>query len=426
VPLPLHDEAGAPAGEGGNVTCGTCHDPHRWSSQRTPAPAAHPREVVGSGQSRFLRLPNDDKATLCVNCHGDKAAVLLSKHNLAISAPAARNALGRGVGESGPCGGCHLPHKGGVRRLWAQAGGTGRDEGERRCTGCHRSGGIAERKIPGSHDHPLGVDPGKLGARPALPLFAADGRPDAGAGRVSCATCHDPHQWQPGQPASALGATANAEGHAGDSFLRRPAAPAPTLCVECHLDKAPLAGTKHDLAVTAPQATNRLGQTVGESGPCGQCHLPHGGEPLLLWARQPGGNGDNVERLCRSCHSDGRLAGHKQPVRANHPPRVTVSVSPAQQRLRPRPGSSYPVFAADGRRSPNGIISCPTCHNPHQWQAVTAAPGNGRREEGDARSSFLRNPSDYILCADCHGLDALFRYKYFHADSSRLKHPLAK
>ena len=84
-----------------------------------------------------------------------------------------------------------------------------------------------------------------------------------------------------------------------------------------------------------------------------------------------------------------------------------------------------PVFDAGGAIDDAGVISCPTCHDPHQWSAKAAMEGPGRNTEGDARSSFLRVAnSEQFLCADCHGQDALFRYKYFHGKTSRKAYPL--
>ncbi len=427
LPLPLHDETGAPAAEGGNVTCGTCHDPHQWSTTSQPNPGVHPKDVKGSGESRFLRIPFDKSAALCGNCHTDKAAVNLSKHNLQISAPAATNSLGKTAAETGVCGACHLPHNGAGSKMWARPSGAGRDDIEKRCTSCHQTGGAAARKLTGPNDHPLGVDPKKIGATPNLPLFAADGRKDAARGVVSCSTCHDPHQWKPSDPTSSSGVGAKVEGDARDSFLRQAAAPSSDLCAECHGDKARVKGTAHDLAVTAGGETNLLGQTVAESGVCGQCHLPHQSpDKLLMWARKPGPTGDRAETLCRSCHSDGRLAAHMQPFKGNHPARVTVTGSERRPRQGPRNETSYPIFGPDGKRNKSGVVTCPTCHNPHQWKATKPEAGDGRNEEGDSLSSFLRNASDYSLCVDCHGLDALYRYKYFHAAGSRVKHRLAR
>lgn len=77
------------------------------------------------------------------------------------------------------------------------------------------------------------------------------------------------------------------------------------------------------------------------------------------------------------------------------------------------------MYGTDGLPAAHGVITCASCHNPHQWSAAKPAEGPGKNCEGDVRSSFLRvSNSESFLCADCHGRDALFRYKYFHGKST--------
>ncbi|OJZ20350.1 MAG: hypothetical protein BGP21_07870 [Thiobacillus sp. 65-29] len=420
--LPLYDPHGVPAAEGGNVACGTCHDPHNWAPGGKTRPAGDPKTTKGTVESSFLRLPNDSKGTLCANCHVDKGAIALSKHNLAISAPSASNTKGRTTAESGVCGACHLPHNGNGAKMWARATGPGQDGIEVLCAECHRDGGVAAKKQTGANSHPLRVDLKNIGGSTTLPLFTAEGRKDAAQGKVACATCHDLHQWDPANPASKAGARTDVEGGAADSFLRAPAWPAPTLCANCHSDKQQVKDTDHDLAITAPQATNIRAQDTQASGVCGQCHMVHNAAAQVrLWARPLGEGNDAMERLCRSCHAAEKVAAAKIPLQGSHPAKVNVISNPGNRREN---GGHFPVFTPEGVRSGSGVISCPTCHNAHQWSVQHPQGGEGRNVEGDARSSFLRNTSDFSLCADCHGLDALFRYKYFHGDTSRRKHLL--
>lgn len=424
VALPLYDANGVPVADGGTVTCGACHDPHRWSAIKGLDAGKHPKDVIGTPQSRFLRLPLDGESTLCGNCHNNKAPVAYSKHNLAISAADATNADGKTVAQSGTCGACHQPHNAHGAKLWARGDGPGGDEIERKCTACHKQDGVAGEKLTGVASHPVGVDLERAGGETSLPLFAADGKRDA-KGKMSCATCHDAHQWEPRDAASRRGADAKAEGHGSDSFLRLPASPRPELCGDCHRDKRWVNGTVHDLRVSAPDTTNVNGETPEQSGACGQCHTPHNAvAKAKLWARQPGAGEEPMERLCRSCHAKGQIAEAKQPVKARHPKEVTVIATTRYARAGAR--SDFPVFDAEGKRSDMGKITCPTCHNPHQWKAGEQKEGPGKMVEGDAVSSFLRNPSEHAMCADCHGLDSLFRYKYFHGEQSRKKHRLAR
>ena len=417
--LPLYDTNGVQTEEGGNVACSTCHDPHNWSPSSTGKPSGDPRQSKGAGDNSFLRLPNDNKGTLCANCHLDKGAVALSKHNLDISAPEAKNSKGRNTAESGVCGTCHLPHNGNGAKMWARGTAPGQDGIEMLCKECHRDGGVAEKKQTGAYSHPLRVDLKNIGGTTTLPLYNIDGKKDAVSGMVACATCHNLHQWDSADAASVTGAKAEIEGNADNSFLRQPAGSSPQLCANCHQNKKQVKNTDHDMAVTAPDAKNILGQNSRESGVCGQCHLVHNAaDKLRLWARPLGEGNDAMERLCRSCHAADKVAAAKMPVKANHPAKVTVVSTPGSQR---KNGGTFPVFTSEGERSASGKISCPTCHNAHQWNALKAEEGVGRNVEGDSRSSFLRNSSDFMLCADCHGMDALFRYKYFHGEISRKK-----
>ena len=73
------------------------------------------------------------------------------------------------------------------------------------------------------------------------------------------------------------------------------------------------------------------------------------------------------------------------------------------------------------------MITCPTCHDPHQWEAGKFEEGSGENLEGDVRSSFLRHSStEYFICSDCHGEESIYRYKYFHMTKSRPKKDLNK
>jgi predicted CXXCH cytochrome family protein len=66
-PVPYFDAQGRPstAREAGEITCATCHDPHRWKHGATERPGA----VDGTEQDSFLRDP-DSVVTFCSVCHG--------------------------------------------------------------------------------------------------------------------------------------------------------------------------------------------------------------------------------------------------------------------------------------------------------------------------------------------------------------------
>ncbi len=419
-PLPLYDKNGNRVSKGGQVVCTTCHDPHNWS---TLPPKLRPDPLAeGDGRGSFLRIPFDEKARLCTNCHVDKAMIAYSKHNLRISSP--KNA-GKTSG-GGLCGDCHRPHDGTGPNLWARKFGPGNDTIEKMCRDCHQEGGMAENKLTGKNFHPVGVDINRLvfNPEPDLPLFSRSGKLGYGEGRVSCGTCHNPHQWNPRDPADLEGAFPDVEGNGQNSFLRIPAAPGEDLCVECHTDKRFIKGTDHDLNVTGPNQPNAAGDTVDKTGICGQCHMVHNApHRLRLWARDLGPGKNPQEQLCRSCHDKGKFAGNKLPPYLTHPVEIRGISMRGGQPTKGKKGHR-PVFDDQGHEARSGVITCPTCHNPHKWSDIRPRPGPGKNREGDVRNSFLRDPRNVDLCANCHGMDAIFRFKYFHAEASRRKHRL--
>ncbi len=424
--LPLFDTKGRKTTtKDGQVTCASCHDPHRWSASSTPLKGAA-LTAEGDAKTSFLRISNSQKAELCINCHFDKGAVALSKHNLAITAPEEKNTIGQKAKDVVVCFNCHVPHNAGGAKLWGRGFGPGNDKAESMCRECHQDGGIAKNKQTGEISHPLQADVKNAGGRTKLPLFNKKGERSKSkkGGRVSCPSCHDPHQWDPADPLSQAGADAKVEGGANTSFLRMPAAPDGALCADCHRDQRWVKGTDHDLRVTAPDTKNLRDETVQESGICQQCHTVHNAKQALrLWAREPGLGQDINEQMCRSCHDEGLPAEQKVPVMKNHPAEVQAQILGRRARRGPVRGFT-PLFGENGRTAHTGVISCPTCHNPHRWSPVVMEYGEGENLEGNSRNSFLRNRSKLALCSNCHGMDALFRYKYFHGKSSRKKHQL--
>jgi predicted CXXCH cytochrome family protein len=409
--LPLYDKRGRRAHAGGRVGCGSCHDAHRWSASGAASARGNVRELEGGPDDSFLRIADGGASALCVNCHVDKAAVARSKHDV------------DSEGEQGVCADCHLPHNAVGPALWARDRGEGEGAIESLCTDCHRTDGLAKKKLVGGHSHPVGVRLRKSMKNELLPVYAKNGS-RAAAGTMDCATCHDPHRWA---PRAAGGGAAEDDGDARSSFLRVAAAPSGELCVTCHRGHRAVQGTDHDLNVTAPEAVNRHGQTPAQSGLCGQCHTPHNAfEPTMLWARYLDDEGGGAaERRCRGCHQREGVAGGKVPVRDGHPATVAAWSTGLRREVYGHAVPDMPVYSRSGKKVRTGAIACSTCHEPHRWSPSASKPGKGANVEGDVGTSFLRNASsEWSLCADCHGADALFRYKYFHGEESRERYPL--
>ncbi len=418
VHLPLFSANGVKTPTG-SVQCFSCHNVHRWDPNATAN--GGDVKVDGDAGNSFLRIANDGTSALCVTCHSDKRPLLTSDHNLGITAPLEKNALSMTPENAGPCSTCHVPHHAAQRRLWARPLTADEDWASQVCTSCHNARGSAKNKLVGGNDHPIHVSlaalrPGGGDIAPTLPRYDDKGNRNPDRNMV-CLTCHEPHIWSRRSSPDADSYSANVEGTAADSFLRIANAPEPDLCKSCHMAQANMAGSSHDLRNTAPEATNLAGQTVQSSGLCGACHLPHNSpNSMRLWAREYGPLSENVNPiggLCTSCHARGKPAEKRIPAIASHPAGKLVAGHADPTRGREK---STPVFDDLGHRTRVGDIGCPTCHNGH---LPAAAPHPADPYPVQVRFRFLRNSSSEILCMDCHGIDSLFRYLYFHDTEKR-------
>jgi len=415
--LPLFSQQGLKNPDG-TVQCFTCHDIHRWD------PNSHAnkggKDVEGSSLNSFLRISNSS-SVLCLSCHENKKQIVTSDHNLEVTAPAEKNIQGFSAAESGPCGSCHIPHNALSNSLWSRALRGEHDYVSQLCESCHNNDGIAKDKLLGENYHPVNVTLDKFNITTDLPLYDNEGNKTV-SGKLVCITCHDPHTWDPVKAVIHY-SFKNMEGDASNSFLREPNFPASTLCKNCHTAQGLVDGTDHDMSVTAPDATNILGQTVKESGQCGVCHLVHNSpNKLKLWA-QPYGNivigEDMIDSLCNSCHSRGKIASSKIPTIATHPQDKLIN---NVMRCDRNAIDFAPIFdITSGKETRVGNISCPTCHNAHQWSPLVKEKGDNINHEGNTTNSFLRNVSYNNICIDCHGMDALFRYKYYHDPEERVE-----
>jgi len=419
----------------GRIQCFTCHNVHQWDPAFPDVKGLKNEE--GNGSDSFLRIACSRNSRLCMECHRSQTPVLSSDHNLVLTAPQIKNIQGFTAEISGPCGACHIPHNAAGPMLWARK--INKDEGlmSQYCLDCHNETGAAKDKVPGANDHPVNVelrefdiaDPERVSL--TLPLFSKDGGPEPG-GTVRCLTCHQPHRWDPlqagqGNPEGLK----NQEGDGRSSFLRIANAPSSELCEICHRDKAVVEGTDHDLSVTAPNAKNLLGETVEMSGACSACHVPHNSLlELKLWARPYGPvSPDNhpMDGLCTSCHSKGNIAKNKVPRIATHPKGKLIENYIRFENPEHRYKAVYdkealvytPIFDNRGKRTNVGNLSCPSCHNAHQWDASSNEKGSYKNVEGNAKTSFLRSLSYKNVCVNCHGRDAIFRYRLFHDPEKR-------
>ncbi|MEW5800825.1 MAG: cytochrome c3 family protein [bacterium] len=395
VEFPTYTVLGVPCAQGtqGKILCTTCHNPHQWDPGKKEQ---GPGQMVEGGQSNsFLRMANTENSDFCVTCHEDQKTVLKTDHDLRITAAEDLNALEQKCVESGPCSACHAVHQAQGNRLWARVLPKVQDPVTAYCESCHREKACGEKKLVGTYTHPAGVDIRLAEDKTTLPLFDKMGVASELGKLVTCATCHNVHQWRPDLKRMGIGK--NLEGDGNDSFLRIVNDINSTLCLDCHRKQQYIARTDHDLRFIAPREKNYPGDLPSKSGLCGTCHLAHNGTSILMFAKSVDGlQGDLANRLCTSCHKE-KCCGEKKVISTHtHPMDKGIKLADGQIRL--------PLYAPDGTKQPEGRVACASCHNLHQWAPGELVQGTGENIEGTAKDSFLRlsmlpRPE---LCEECH------------------------
>ncbi len=319
----------------------------------------------GPGPEAWIR---DASGSLCTECHRDKEGIRGSVHD----PQTGQWTMELGLVSRGLCLDCHPIH--GRPQEHGLCGLLGSEYGRGQlCEGCHRAG------APGPE-----AEAPHLGRRfIGDPNGVAGGLPNGSEGRIVCTSCHDIHQ------AAQLPELLRVTGRESD------------LCFVCHSELAGLLGTPHDLRVSAPKATNVRGETPDESGPCRACHLVHphsdGGGG---WARSTISGKDYGRGYCTGCHRRGECGAGRIPAYTDHP-----EVPILNRKAHGEPGY-MPTFDSHGELSRTGAVSCLTCHEPHAAASARSAPGSSQM--------FLRHSERLSLCADCHGIEALWRFLYYH------------
>lgn len=283
------------------------------------------------------------------------------------------------------------------------------------CLSCHNPKGVASAKVLGRRSHPVNISLQKRNIHTSFPLYDKEGE-KSDVGLLTCLSCHNPHQWDPQE--EGISRVAGLEGDGTNSFLRARSAPAPLLCADCHQEQAYVAMTDHDMTLLAPDSRNMLGQTPAQSGVCGACHLVHNGKNRVrLWARKLKGGNGVMDKMCKSCHSTRAIGSAKVPKVDSHPPGMLITNVGRNTKGK---SNYFPLFhKRTGKLVTVGDISCASCHDVHRWDPKVAAPGTGENLEGRTTNSFLRMQTYSLMCIDCHGLDALFRFKYYHNSKQR-------
>jgi predicted CXXCH cytochrome family protein len=345
-----------PLGSDMRILCTTCHDIHQ-----------------NEKNSKLLRLSNVD---LCGTCHEDKLGVLDSVHDPGVSEWARE----LGFVSRGSCIDCHPIH-GPARQggIWESI--KSEDTSPHLCETCHRPG------APGEAMETPHMENAFVKNSESLPenLVVGD------KGRILCTTCHDIHHQRQ-----------------NPKLLRFPGRDS-GLCLGCHSEFSGLLDTQHDLRISAPDERNIRDEVSAESGPCGSCHIVHrtsraGG----VWAKGTISKSNFGSELCTCCHRRGQCAEEHVPEYVDHPDVPIVNRTSPQQ-----PGH-MPTFDSDGQRHRTGAVSCLTCHDPH---AASFDPKAGNKTSPSHNRKFLRYTEHQGLCADCHGIEALWRFMYYHNEN---------
>lgn len=163
-------------------------------------------------------------------------------------------------------------------------------ESSQYCLACHRqvSPAVAGLDVERGHSQNVPLNEAQLSAVRQLGTVTGPGN------RLICMSCH-----QLGNDTS-------------DGYMLAAPLDDSELCQGCHPGHY-ARGTPHDLRLSAPDATNRLGQTVAARGPCSACHLAH--SYALEIERSP----LDPEGYCLPCHSTYGVAGAHARTTMDHP-----------------------------------------------------------------------------------------------------------
>lgn len=330
-------------------SCASCHVPHTWTAAR-------------SG---------------CVQCHDEKASLLLEK------SPAAHQ----------DCTSCHAPHA-------PLPGGEA-------CTSCHkeRRGHLAT--APSKHKNCASChDPHAANVRPTASCagchtgqtrqVVSDG-PEAHR-KLGCGGCHQSH----GSPRPSAGLCASC--HKPQGKLVTSARPAEhRRCESCHKPhrfevknaSAPCAACHQSIAA-APGA---------HDGACNKCHAPHGSPAVGRQAclgchesirlRPPAGGVAHAN--CGSCHEPHRPAS-QAPARCSscHQDKAAVAKT--------WPAGSAHAGACNECHQPHAVGETKTCASCHSQQAASAK--GGKHECKQCHAPHQQPPGAgkawWQRCSSCH------------------------
>ena len=379
------NEAGGALGHKQELICQSCHQIHG-----------------GHGEQQLLTVDRT-KGELCAQCHSQQYskskedAFRLGIHPVNVK-PEDKMTFQDKKLEFLTCQTCHRVHSGTTGTSLLPEG---IESAEALCQTCH------QRQHAKDKD-----DARKKGVHPVNnklddPVEIAGKKIE----KVGCLSCHSVHH---GKASTMALVETDRDGQ---------------LCSHCHDNKQTVVGTDHDLRITAKDKSNRYDQKHSQIGVCGGCHTLHRGkgDQIRLFAarivqRQSVTESEKLDDtdfrndgLCLNCHQKGGLAEKKIVQHFSHPHQDVILRSDKNK---------MPLLDKAEKPAEFGAIACITCHEPHLWKhgdkradkgKSIAVSTNKENQEGRNISSFLRHKGvSGTFCVDCHGMEGLVKYKYYH------------
>ena len=339
-------------GDGNKVECMTCHPIHE--------------------NQKVQLVEGKNRTALCSACHADQFEISLTDHDLTVSHPYEKTVNGLTFQEQDICASCHVTHEGEGKFMWAL------DIKDTKslnayCLECHSTTGLAKAKAFKHEGHLINGKKFEK-AIPELAITAGE--------ELKCVSCHDPHRWEH-QGKRNLTA-ANEEGTAVSSFLRLPDDANGSLCTTCHSEKQTVVNSDHSIQRGGFKTYfANAGNSQQQQSQCSVCHATHKAGFAVSAGK---GSPDKIADVCQGCHNDAlspTTVGH-----ADHPMDIPFD---SKSKL---PGRLV------GKQT---LLSCNTCHDPHDWGTVKSSSSTADMQ-GDDENSFLRvsNFPEPGLCFDCH------------------------
>ncbi len=298
------------------------------------------------------------------------------------------------------CQSCHNVHSGNPETALLDKG---IKDAESLCKTCHQRQHAKDK----DEAHAKGVHPVNVKMDEEVKIVAGKKTREIG-----CLTCHAVHDGKPDTPALV-------ENHQNGE-----------LCSHCHQGKQAIVGSDHDLRITAKNKPNQFNEKPAQSGVCGACHSLHKADknpPHLFSTKSVVEDFTDKElqhselredKLCILCHQKNGIAEKKIVKFFNHPHEDMTLRSDKK---------IMPLLNSKEKIDDFGQIACKTCHEPHFWSAkisqnaLQSKPksilslGQTENVEGSPLNSFLRTEGvKGTFCVDCHGMNALPKFKFFH------------